>query len=103
MSNEANREMSLELRSLVGLFNVNAALADDVPHFCDKMTAEETNEIRMEFLRFLDNDWLGKDDFYNATACSARDEETARQFFRDVYAYAFEGGGEPDVTDYWSR
>ncbi|WP_226553570.1 hypothetical protein [Celeribacter naphthalenivorans] len=41
--------------------------------------------------------------FLFTTACKARDEQSARRFFEDVYKYAFEGGEEPDVTDYWDR
>ncbi|KZB51063.1 hypothetical protein [Thalassospira xiamenensis] len=103
MSSEEKREMSIELQTLLGLFNVNVALSDKVPKFCDKMTEQKANQIRLEFQRYLNNDWLGEKDFYDATACTARDERAARQFFRDVYAYAFEGGEEPEVPDYWSR
>ena len=103
MPKKEKKEMSSELETLLGLFNVNVALSDRVPHFCDKMTVEKTNRIRSEFLNYLENGWLGEKDFYDSTACSARNEESARQFFKDVYAYAFEGGEEPDVRDYWNR
>ena len=103
MPEKEKEEISSELETLLGLFNVNAALSDRVPHFCDKMTVERTNRIRSEFLKYLENGWLGEKDFYNSTACSARNEKSARQFFWDVYTYAFEGGKEPDVRDYWNR
>ena len=81
-------------------FNVNAYSPEELPKDFAKMPELDRNKARSDMLELLKEGGLSAADFYSATACSARNEETAQKFFRDVFAYAFEGGEEPDVSDY---
>ncbi|WP_143181947.1 hypothetical protein [Thalassospira sp. TSL5-1] len=91
-----------DLEDLLGHFNVNVAMSHKVTKYLAPFPASRKEAIRQEFELKLKENRLGAAEFYSATACSTHEEE-ARQFFRDVYAYAFEGGEEPDVGDYLSR
>lgn len=91
------------IRSIASHFNVNAALADEVPSYIESLALEDREAVRMEFRKRLELGLLGARDFRRATACTARNEDSARRFFEKVYAYAFEDGEEPDVSDYWDR
>ncbi|WP_226553568.1 hypothetical protein [Celeribacter naphthalenivorans] len=89
--------------TLVGHFDVNVAMSDDVPIYIRSLSEEEYARLKERYKYNLQHKLLGVTDFRRATACTARDEQSARRFFEDVYKYAFEGGEEPDVTDYWDR
>jgi len=89
------------LYSMIGHFNVNVAMTDEVPRFVQEMDENEREEVRQEYKRRIKERFYGMNDFYDATSCLARDEKSARKFFEDVYKYAFEGGEEPEVGDYW--
>ncbi|TNE66315.1 MAG: hypothetical protein EP336_10610 [Rhodobacteraceae bacterium] len=91
------------LLAILGHFNVNVAMSDEVPKLVNSLPRESYENVKAEYARRLKHQLFGTDDFYDATACDARDKQSARQFFEDVYKYAFEGGEEPDVTDYWDR
>ncbi|OKH89534.1 hypothetical protein [Thalassospira sp. TSL5-1] len=92
-----------DLKDLLGHFNVNVAMSDELAEYLAPYSASDKEALRQEFELQLKENRLAADEFRRFTACSACNEETARQFFKDVYAYAFEGGEEPDVRDYWNR
>ena len=92
-----------ELKDLLYHFNVNVAMSHKVAKYLAPFSASDKEALRQEFELRLKENLLGAAEFRRFTACSARNEETARQFFKDVYAYAFEDGEEPDVADYWNR
>ncbi|WP_143181948.1 hypothetical protein [Thalassospira sp. TSL5-1] len=92
-----------DLKDLLGHFDVNVAMSDEIEKYLAPFPASRREAVRQEFELQLKEHRLGATEFRRFTACSARDEKTARQFFKDVYAYAFEGGEEPDVRDYWNR
>ena len=92
-----------DLRDLLGHFDVNVAMSHKVAKYLAPFSASDKEALRQEFELRLKENLLGAAEFRRFTACNARDEKTARQFFKDVYAYAFEGGEEPDVRDYWNR
>ena len=98
-----NKKNYQKISHILVYFNANDynpdKMLEDIQLF-DKSFLEETKN---EMIFILRNDEFDKNDFYYATACEARNKESARQFFKDVYAYAFEGGEEPDVRDYWNR
>lgn len=94
---------SQNLKTLVGLFDVNAGLADELPAYIAKLSEQELLALKAEYEDRLMTGHLNAAEFRNATACSAKDEDSATRFFTDVHKYAFEGGEEPDVTDYWNR
>ena len=89
-----------DLRDLLGHFDVNVAMSDEVAEYLAPFPASRREALRQEFELRLKKNLLGADEFRRFTACSTH-EEKARKFFRDVYAYAFEGGEEPDVEDYF--
>ncbi|WP_143181946.1 hypothetical protein [Thalassospira sp. TSL5-1] len=93
-------EIEGRLKNLLAHFNVNVAMSHKVAKHLTPLPASEKEALRQEFKLRLKENLLGAAEFRRFTACSARDEKTARQFFRDVYAYAFEDGEEPDVADY---
>ncbi|WP_157779748.1 hypothetical protein [Celeribacter ethanolicus] len=97
------QETEASLYALIGHFNVNVAMSDDVPILIQSLSEHKREELKAEYERRLKYNLLGMDDFRWATACVAKDEKSARRFFEDVYKYAFESGEEPDVTDYWNR
>ena len=92
-----------DVSHLFTYFNANAygpeQLIEDLPTMPNTLQEKSKSDLRY----LLDSNMLYADDFYEATACKAKDEASARKFFEDVYKYAFEGGEEPDVTDYWDR
>lgn len=92
--------MSNHLKTLLGHFNVNIDWGDEVPTYLAGLSVEDRTTLRGEFGLALRHNKLGAAQFRSATAKSARDENAAQLFFRDVYAYAFEGGEEPYVPDY---
>lgn len=94
---------SSRMTTLLGLFDVNAGLSDEVPSFVRKLAEDELEILRQEYQHHLECGTLDAICFRRATACTAKDERQARQFFMDLYDYAFGSGGEPDVTDYWNR
>ncbi len=96
-------EIEDRLATLLAHFNVNVAMSDEVEEYLDPFPTADKEALRQEFELRLKDNLLGAAEFRRFTACRARDEETARRFFKDVYAYAFEGGEEPDVRDYWNR
>ena len=91
------------MQTLIGHFNVNVAWSDEVDEYLKNFADERVEALKREYMIALRNQKLGKEQFYRATSCKARDEQSAHRFFEDVYKYAFEGGKEPDVTDYWDR
>ncbi|TNE66313.1 MAG: hypothetical protein EP336_10600 [Rhodobacteraceae bacterium] len=88
---------------LLSLFNANIDLPDEVGGYLNSISFEKRERLQVYFKDRLQRKLFGLDEFLRATACDARDEQSARRFFEDVYKYAFEGGEEPDVTDYWDR
>ena len=94
---------STRLITLNGHFNVNVAISDCVNEYISKMLPDDRKNLQNEYSAHIDNGDLDASQFYRATACDAKDEASARKFFEDVYKYAFEGGEEPDVTNYWNR
>lgn len=92
--------VSSRLRTLVGLFDVNVKMTDEVEGFLASIGEEGRAAVRSEYQELLRSNELRAQDFRRATACDAKDEGAARRFFEDVYKYAFEGGEEPDVEDY---
>ncbi|WP_298362586.1 hypothetical protein [uncultured Litoreibacter sp.] len=95
--------LSAKLNTLIGLFNVNVALADEVPDFVKGLSAKDQAALREEYLDHLENDRLNEEAFNLATSCTARSREMAQIFFEKVFKYAFEEGEEPEVTQYWNR
>ena len=96
-------KLSTALTTLISLFNVNVALTDQVEYYISKLREEDRITLQREYQVQLAEGNLGLNQFYEATACKAKDEDSARKFFEDIYKYAFEGGDEPDVTNYWNR
>ncbi|WP_147391968.1 hypothetical protein [Paracoccus onubensis] len=86
--------------TLLGLFDANVSLSDEVGVYLDSFSATDREKLRQEFETCLRSGILGMERFYSSTSCYAKDETTARRFFNDVYRYAFEGGEEPYVPDY---
>ena len=93
-------ELSSRLTALLGHFDVNIACSDEVAAYLEGLPEAGRLAVQEEFARCLQEGRLGMERFRRATACSAKDESTARRFFHDVYRYAFEGGEEPYVPDY---
>ena len=91
-----------ELKDLLYHFNVNFAASDEIAEYLAPFPTLRKEAVRQEFELRLKENLLGAAEFRRFTACSTH-EEKARQFFKDVYAYAFEGGEEPDVEDYFGR
>ncbi|WP_281859420.1 hypothetical protein [Litoreibacter halocynthiae] len=87
--------LSDKLNTLIGLINVNVAMADEVPDFVRSLPAIEQDALRKEYLEHLKAGRLSSAVFSRATACTARNSEIARVFFKDVFNYAFEGGKNP--------
>ena len=94
---------SSRMTTLLGLFDVNAGLSDEVPNFVRKLPKDDLEILRREYQQHFERGTLDALRFRRATACAAKDEKQARQFFEDIYKYVFEGGEEPDVTNYWNR
>ena len=92
--------MSSELRSLLGHFNVNVTMSDEVGSYLSSLSDSEQLRVREEFSLNLKSNNLGVEQFLQSTACDAANDKSARKFFTDAYAYAFEGGEEPYVPDY---
>jgi len=93
-------ELSSRLITLLGHFDVNVSWSDEVAAYLEALPKADRLAVRAEFARCLREDKLGMERFRRSTACSAKDESTARRFFNDVYRYVFEGGEEPYVPDY---
>lgn len=91
------------VRAIAAHFDVNVAMSDEVPKYIQSLSTEDREKVRLEYKHRLDKKLLGSAEFRRSTSCKARDERAAQKFFKAVYAYAFEGGEEPDVTDYWNR
>ncbi len=95
--------LSNDLNTLNSHFNANAYDPEDLPSFLQSISIERKTALKKELILFLKESETFSHAFYEATACTARDEKSARRFFEDVYKYAFEDGEEPDITDYWDR
>lgn len=91
-----------DISFLLSYFNANAYDPELLPDDMSRSPASLWEKSKADFQFLLKNNRLGMRDFYRATACYAKDEETASRFFRDVYKYAFEAGEEPDLYDYRS-
>lgn len=94
---------SQEFVTLNSLFNVNVGLGDEVDKMLAPLPTEKRKLLQREYRICLDQGRLGAAEFRRFTACTARDELSARSFFDAVYRYAFEDGDEPEVADYWDR
>ncbi len=91
------------ISNILVYFNANAHDPEQLITDLGIMDKHDVNQLQNNMKYLLNKDALGSKDFYRATSCTARNEITARQFFNDVYAYAFENGEEPDFEDYWNR
>ena len=96
-------KLSTDLITLIGHFDVNVAMTHEVEYYLSHLREEDRIALQREYQIQISECNLGLDQFYDATMCNAKDEASARRFFEDVYKYAFEGGEEPDVTNYWNR
>jgi hypothetical protein len=96
-------KLSSRMITLIGLFDANVALSDEVQSYVNSLNSEARLNLHEEFSQALKRNSLGCEEFYSATSCIARNEKLAQKFFKDVYAYAFENGEEPDIENYWNR
>ncbi|QDC10932.1 hypothetical protein FHY55_17560 [Oceanicola sp. D3] len=93
--------LSRHFRTSLAHFNANVDRPDELPEYLESLTELNRQELKNEFKNALDKDLLTEREFYDATACDPASKDSARAFFESVYRYAFEGGEETDLTDYW--
>ena len=91
------------LVTLMHHLNVNIPWSEELPEHVAKLSVSRKESLIYEFRELLEHGSLSKESFLRFTACDAKDEASAKRFFEDVYNYAFEGGEEPDLTNYWNR
>lgn len=84
-------------------FNTNAYDPETLLDDLSSMPLEDQQKAKADLEFLIGEHRLGSLDFRAATTCTAKSEEAAHAFFKTVYEYAFEGGDEPSVTDYWDR
>lgn len=77
--------------------------SDELPNYVNKLSGQDKASLRLEYERHMNSGELNAAQFRRATACTAKDEVHAREFFSAVCKYAFENGEEPDIMDYWNR
>ena len=92
-----------DISHLTVYFNANAHDPEQLLVDLQKMSDQALMLSRQNMSHLISTRQLGVAEFKRATACTARDEISAQRFFEDVYNYAFEGGEEPDLTNYWNR
>lgn len=61
--------------------------------------ASETEQAKRIFTWLLAHRRLGNKEYSATTMTTARSNEAARKFLRDVYSFAFNGSPEPDLAD----
>ena len=97
------RKMTDDLETLLGLFDANIYMSDEVHEYLAAFSDERIAKLKEEMGTLLKNDHLGAEEFRRTTACMAKSDASAKQFFKDVYDYAFENGEEPEIADYRNR
>ncbi|QDC10936.1 hypothetical protein FHY55_17580 [Oceanicola sp. D3] len=95
--------LSRHLNKLLMYFNANVSISDRLPRFVESLSELDRQALQQEFKTALEKDLLTERDFYKATSCSPASKDSARAFFESVYRYAFEGGEETDLSDYWLK
>ncbi|QDC10929.1 hypothetical protein FHY55_17545 [Oceanicola sp. D3] len=93
--------LSSEFKTPLMYFDANLTKLDELPEYVENLSELDRQAHQQEFKSALDKDVLTERDFYNATKCDPASKDSARAFFESVYRYAFEGGEETDLTDYW--
>jgi hypothetical protein len=91
--------------TLIGLFNVNVSISNEVESYLASLTIERRNEVKFRMKELTRTQSVTVADIYNITSFQPTDDQTAMNFFTAVYLHAFEGGEEPDIDDYrleWS-
>ncbi|QDC10926.1 hypothetical protein FHY55_17530 [Oceanicola sp. D3] len=92
---------SPDFYTLLMHFNANLTISDELPDYVESLGELDRQALQQEFKTALEKDLLTERDFYKTTSCDPASKESARAFFESVYRYAFEGGEETDLTDYW--
>lgn len=95
-----HRPIHNDILYLLFYFNTNSYTPEQLTEDLAMMPKAAQDEARRDIFALLANQALGAAKFRRVTACTVQDDETARQFFHDVFAYAFKGGTEPHMPDY---
>jgi hypothetical protein len=88
------------ITNILVYFNANAHDPEQLITDLEAMDKHHVDQLQNNMNYLLSKEELGATEFYRATSCSPRNEYAAKQFFKNVYAYAFDNGEEPDIDDY---
>jgi hypothetical protein len=89
-----------QLITLIGLFDPNVSMSHEIETYINGLSTIVRNKIKSQMIDSINNNSVTASDIKRIAAFTPSNDLAAMEFFKNVYAYAFDNGEEPDIDDY---